>query len=153
MEYTIPDIITLKNKSKQTSSTENFVRLCSRKVYDVINFRHIEIHNVLALDKVNLNDVEISFILNYRTLKNKSFNLLGVAKFNFGSFLTSKYLSCSRALPVFFTEKIPIAVGSLKVSLQLGCGRLYFGQEFIGMLQSLYTYTLLSKFIVPKISK
>lgn len=137
LEYCIPDCIVNKciiSKSKVNSGLEsNFFRFCSRRNNDLINFKQITIHDVKNLDKCNLDECEIKVKISYRTQKQKNASTLGFAKFNFDSFLISKNLTCNRNLSVYLTESSPIVVGYLKVSLSLGCGKLYFGQEFIGM--------------------
>ncbi|KAJ8937561.1 hypothetical protein NQ314_011796 [Rhamnusium bicolor] len=135
LEYHVPDSLVNKDivsKSKVNSGLENnYVRLCSRRNNDSINFKQVTIHDVRNLDKLNLDKLEIKFKISQRTAKQKHAGILGFAKFNLGSFLLSKYLTCGRGLSIFLNENTPIVVGTLKVSLQLGCGRLYFGQEFI----------------------
>lgn len=137
LEYCLPDYIVNKSivsKSKVNSGLEsNFVRFCSRRNNDLINFKQVTIHDVKNFDKCNLDECEIKIKISYRTQRQKNASTLGFAKFNLGSFLLSKNLVCSRNLSVFLNENSPIIVGYLKVSLSLGCGRLYFGQEFIGM--------------------
>lgn len=57
---------------------------------------------------------------------------IGYAKFNFGSFENTKYLTCNQELTLL-DNNAPISLGKLKITIQLGCGKLYFGKEFIGM--------------------
>ncbi|KAG5899964.1 hypothetical protein JTB14_034535 [Gonioctena quinquepunctata] len=138
-EYKLPDSLVgnVKPKSKVDSGLENGqTRLCSRQTNNVINFKQVAIHEIKSLDKVNLGNCDIQFRVSFRNCKQKNAVLLGFAKFNFEEFLFTKSLSCSRGLVVFLNESSPISVGILKLSLQLGCGRLYFGQEFIDALVS-----------------
>lgn len=88
----------------------------------------------MNLDQIDLSAVNIKFQVSCRTLKKKSSDILGYAIFNIGSFLNSKHLSINQNLPVMLNSEAPIIIGTLKVSLQLGCGQLYFGKEFIGKI-------------------
>ncbi|KAJ8945065.1 hypothetical protein NQ318_005245, partial [Aromia moschata] len=139
-KYVVPDYLVSKSfvsKSKVNSGLENnHVRLCSRRNNDTVNFKQVTIQDVKGLDKLDLEGQELKFKISYRTARQKTASLLGVARFSLGSFLCSKNLTCHRGLAVFLNENSPIVVGTLKVSLQLGCGRLYFGQEFIDAINS-----------------
>lgn len=84
------------------------------------------------LDKINLRNVDITFKISCRTLKQRETNVLGVARFNLGVVELSKYVSCSQRLPITLSEDSPVVLGHLKVFVKLGCGRLYFGKEFVG---------------------
>ncbi|KAJ8982704.1 hypothetical protein NQ317_004511 [Molorchus minor] len=125
IKYTVPDSLinkTIPSTSKVNSGLgTNHVRLCSRRSNDTINFKQVSIHDVKNFDKLNLEEHNLSFKLSYRTSKQKSATVLGFA---------------SKGLSVFLGDRSPIVVGTLKVSLQLGCGRLYFGQEFIDAIKS-----------------
>lgn len=50
------------------------------------------------------------------------------------SLFDTRYLSKSQELPLMLSEDVPITLGSLKISVELGCDGLYFGKEFIGKL-------------------
>lgn len=89
-------------------------------------------HDITNLDRIALRDVDVTFRVSCRTLKQKETNVLGVAKFNLGAVELSKYVSCSQRLPITLNEDSPVVVGHLKVFVKLGCGRLYFGKEFVG---------------------
>lgn len=89
-------------------------------------------HDVTNFEKISLPDIDITFKISCRTLKQKETNVLGVAKFNLSVVELSKYVSCSQRLPVTLSVNSPMVVGHLKVFVKLGCGRLYFGKEFVG---------------------
>ncbi|KAI4462560.1 hypothetical protein MML48_4g00012375 [Holotrichia oblita] len=142
IEYQIPEIImkaVLRSKSKVDSGLDshNLVRMCSKKLHnEAIYFKQISQHDIANLDDIDLAAVNIKFQISCRTLKQKSSNILGCATFNLASFLNSKHLSLNQTLLVMLNNEVPIVIGTLKVSLQLGCGQLYFGKEFIDAIYS-----------------
>lgn len=89
-------------------------------------------HDVSNLNKISLRNVDITFKISCRTLKQKETNVLGFAKFNLETVELSKYVSCSQRLPITLSEDSPVVIGHLKVFVKFGCGRLYFGKEFVG---------------------
>ncbi|KAI4462552.1 hypothetical protein MML48_4g00021848 [Holotrichia oblita] len=103
---------------------------------EAIYFKQISLHDIANLDDIDLAAVNIKFQISCRTLKQKSSNILGCATFNLASFLNSKHLSLNQTLLVMLNNEVPIVIGTLKVSLQLGCGQLYFGKEFIDAIYS-----------------
>lgn len=96
-----------------------------------INFQHTSIHDIMNLLEVKLQNTEIKFQVSSRTMKQKRGNILGTATFNMSSFEVTKYLSYSHAFPIMSED---FSLGTLKVTLQLGCGRMYFGKEFVGTI-------------------
>ncbi|XP_044255228.1 uncharacterized protein LOC123005506 [Tribolium madens] len=136
LEYQIPEILVRnspKNKSKVDSGLDsgNLVRLCTRRSHQVVNFKQTSIHDIENLSRVKLEDAIITFRLSFRNFKQKQPITLGVAHFNFSSFQVSKNFTCNQELTLRLQGNAPIVVGGLKISVQLGCGRLYFGKEFI----------------------
>lgn len=92
----------------------------------------MSMHEVVHLDKINLKTLNITFHINCRMQRQKGSLAIGFATFNFGSFENTKYLTCNQELTLL-DNNAPIAVGNLKITIQLGCGKLYFGKEFIGI--------------------
>lgn len=86
------------------------------------------------MSEIDLAAVNIKFQVSCRTLKQKQGNILGYAMLNMASFLNARHLSLNQNLLVMLNSDAPIVIGTLKVSLQLGCGQLYFGKEFIGKI-------------------
>lgn len=152
VEYHVPDAIINKTQLKNLPGVDNnFVRLCSKKLYHdgtfyaskifsffivcnfvAVYFKTLSVHDVVNLDKICLRDVNVTFKISCRTLKQRETNVLGVAKFNLGAVELSKYVSCSQRLPVTLDEDSPVVIGHLKVFIKFGCGKLYFGKEFVG---------------------
>lgn len=85
------------------------------------------------LNVVNLEEVDVVFNITARTLRQKKSIILGAAKFNLIEVCNSPFLSCLQEVPVFLTGDSPIVVGIIRIQLQLGCDRIYFGKEFIGI--------------------
>lgn len=91
----------------------------------------------------SLEDHNLIFTIRCKKSSHHKSEHLGVAKFNFGVFNTSKNASCGKSLPIYLDENSSISVGNIKVTIQLGAGKLYFGQEFLGNSRntSLYFFT------------
>ncbi|GJQ83131.1 hypothetical protein Trydic_g15369 [Trypoxylus dichotomus] len=142
IEYQIPENISklaLRSKSKVNSGLDshNLVRMCSKKLHnEAIYFKQISLHDVANLSEIDLATVNIKFQISCRTLKQKNSNVLGYATFNLASFLSSRHFSLNQNLLVMLNSDAPIVIGVVKVSLQLGCGQLYFGKEFIDAIHS-----------------
>jgi hypothetical protein len=100
--------------------------------FAAITFKQTSIHDLGSFNKIKLEDAVITFRLSFRNFKQKQPVSLGVAKFNFSSFEVTKNFACNQELTLRLSDNTPIVVGGLKISVQLGCGRLYFGKEFIG---------------------
>lgn len=127
-------------------------RLCPYVMYyyiftffAVINFKQTSIHDIGCLNRINLEDAIVTFRLSFRNFKQKHPLSLGVANFNFSSFEVSKNFTCNQELTLRLQDP-PIITGGLKISVQLGCGRLYFGKEFIGRVGN-PVKVLLTKFV------
>ncbi|XP_066246951.1 uncharacterized protein [Euwallacea similis] len=136
VKYCIPEVFindTVKSKSKVDSGLErNQIQVCSRRTSNVIYLKQTFVHSVCNLHKCNLEDYDLTFTIRYKSsFQNKS-EQLGIAKFNFGVFNNTKNASSGKTLSIYLNEASSISVGSIKVTLQLGAGKLYFGQEFIG---------------------
>lgn len=133
LEYSISDCLIAPSKIG-TGIKHNTVKLCAKKLNSEIFFKHIELHNLKKLTEISINSSQIQFKIRYRGYKQKKFILLGVSTFNFQELLLQKKLTCAKGLILQQNTNLPIAVGTLKILIQLGGGELYFGQEFIGML-------------------
>lgn len=96
-----------------------------------ITFRQISIHDVDNICTAINENISITFNINYRNSKQKSASRLGCAKFYFSTFDLTRNLTCNRGLIVQLNDSTPVVLGVLKISVQLGCGRLYFGKEFL----------------------
>ncbi|KAH1026500.1 hypothetical protein HUJ05_000163 [Dendroctonus ponderosae] len=135
LEYSVPEVFSkgvVRSKSKTDSGLESsVVRVCARRTSNVIHVRQAFIHSICNLYNCNLEDHDISFVVRFKSSSKKKAEQLGVAKFNFGAFTHSPTASCGKTLPIFLSEDSTISVGTLKVTLQLGAGKLYFGQEFL----------------------
>ncbi|KAH1019281.1 hypothetical protein HUJ04_009124 [Dendroctonus ponderosae] len=135
LEYSVPEVFSkgvVRSKSKTDSGLESsVVRVCARRTSNVIHVRQAFIHSICNLYNCNLKDHDISFVVRFKSSSKKKAEQLVVAKFNFGAFTHSPTASCEKTLPIFFSEDSTISVGTLKVTLQLGAGKLYFGQEFL----------------------
>ncbi|XP_044750077.1 uncharacterized protein LOC123310592 isoform X2 [Coccinella septempunctata] len=68
-------------------------------------------------------------------MKQKNSTPLGYAQFDFANFESSPTLTCTEELPINFDDTVPIILGNLHVTLQMGYGRLYFGNEFIACFE------------------
>lgn len=141
LEYRVPDCIqktTHSSKAKVDSGLdEHFNRVCARRNYgEGIHFKHVSVHEITGLETTNLNKCELKFKLTYRNNKQKNSSLLGFAIFHFNVFEVAKNLTCHRAISIVLNEKVPIVLGTLKLTVQLGCGKLYFGKEFIDAIDS-----------------
>lgn len=104
----------------------------------MIQFKQSSVHDVIHLDSLELNKFNINFIISCRTQKQKGLFAIGLATFNLSSFEITKYLTCNQELAIMLDCDAPIILGTLKISAQLGCGKLYFGKEFVGIIQNLY---------------
>lgn len=135
LEYRIPDCLRVTSKQSKVDSgiESNNVRLCAKKLNNAIYFKHVALHNLKHLTDLNICNTLIQFKITFRGYAQKQFHLLGCATFNFGELLLQKNLTCYKGLSLEINNNTPIVVGTLKVLFQLGCGRLYFGPEFIGM--------------------
>ncbi|ENN76373.1 hypothetical protein YQE_07095, partial [Dendroctonus ponderosae] len=119
------------SKKEQVENRQRFGEFCC----EIIHVRQAFTHSICNLYNCNLKDHDISFVVRFKSSSKKKAEQLVVAKFNFGAFTHSPTASCEKTLPIFFSEDSTISVGTLKVTLQLGAGKLYFGQEFLGMSQ------------------
>ncbi|XP_066150270.1 uncharacterized protein [Euwallacea fornicatus] len=136
VKYCIPEVFIcdiVKSKSKVDSGLEhNQIQVCSRRTSNVIYLKQAFIHSVCNLHNCNLEEHDLIFIIRYKSsFQNKS-EQLGIAKFNFGVFNNTKNASSGKTLSIYLNETSSISVGTIKVTIQLGAGKLYFGQEFIG---------------------
>ncbi|CAH0561232.1 unnamed protein product [Brassicogethes aeneus] len=147
LEYIVPDLLQ-KNvgfvKSKVNSGLDtNSVRICAKKICgEGINFKQTTLHDITNIENINLHKCDLKFKITYKNNKQKTSALLGYAIFHFNCFEVSKNLTSSRGLSIILNEKTPIVLGILKVSLQLGCGRLYFGKEFIDAINDVNSLNL-----------
>ena len=48
--------------------------------------------------------------------------------------MRSLFDKTNQELPLVLSERVPITLGSLEISVELGCDRLHFGKEFIDKL-------------------
>lgn len=62
-------------------------------------------------------------------MKQKRSNIIGYVTFHMDSFEVTKNLCCIQEFPIISEDFV---LGTLKMTLQLGCGRMYFGKEFVG---------------------
>lgn len=97
-----------------------------------VSFKQISVHDVANLNAIDVQKFQIDFIVSSRTLKQKNVNILGTAVYNLSSLLASKHLTSSERLILYLKEESPIIMGTLKVTVKLGCGKLYFGKDFVG---------------------
>ncbi|XP_025835098.1 C2 domain-containing protein 3-like [Agrilus planipennis] len=133
VEYNIPNALKSSTHIKSRTGSRidpSVVRICAKKLNeDGINFKQSHVHDVINLNEVNLKAIDLKFKVSSRSPNQKLSCILGTAVFNLGLLEISKNLSCTQDLPI--NGEIPINVGYLNVSIQFGCGRLYFGKEFI----------------------
>lgn len=147
IEYSLPEFLT-KNEKKIKSrvnsglNSEKKVRFCTKNIeFDSVYFRQQKIHSVSNIHMLDLNSVNINFRVSFRSAKQRLALKVGTASFNLGSLITNRFLSCEQEL-VLMNENAPVALGAVKVSVQLGCDKLYFGKEFIGNFVKIYqSYT------------
>lgn len=100
--------------------------------FPVIAFKKTFIHNVK--NNFSFDEEEyIKFIVKYKNSINRTFQLLGLTKFSMENLIHKQDLTWSDTLPIYLTEKSPIVIGTLKLTIEMGCGRVFFGKEFIGM--------------------
>lgn len=137
VEYSIPEVLmpnTEKVRAKvDTGLHSNKVKFCSKFIHDdVIHFKQSNIHEIANLNSIELDKLSIKFTISCRTQKQKGISQLGIAKFLLSCFESTKYLTSNQELAIMLDCDAPITIGFLKVSVQLGCDKLYFGKEFIG---------------------
>lgn len=134
LQYKIPNFLTSADKQSKIDSgiEQNNVKICARKFNDYIFFNHTVIHKLKKLSQADIHNYDIEFKVSYRS-HGQQFNFFGCATFNFGELLNQANFECSKNLNLNVDKNIPITIGCLKVLFQLGCGKLYFGSEFIGM--------------------
>ncbi|KAL1509796.1 hypothetical protein ABEB36_004478 [Hypothenemus hampei] len=135
IEYSIPQVFVkdvVKSKSKTDSGLEsNDVRIYAKRINNAINLKHTSVHSVSNLYNCDLEDHDLVFTIRYKRTGQKKSEQLGIAKFNFGYFNNSKTFSTGKTVPIYLNEKSTITIGILKVTVQLGVGKIYFGQEFL----------------------
>lgn len=117
----------------------------------MIYLKQTNIHSVNNLYNYNLEDHHLIFTIRCKKSPHHKSEHLGVAKFNFGVFNSSKNASCGKSLPIYLEENSSISVGNIKVTLQLGAGKLYFGQEFLGNSKKNSVYFLLKYLLVDAV--
>lgn len=117
----------------------------------MIYLKQTNIHSVNNLYNCNLEDHNLIFTIRCKTAPHHKSQHLGVAKFNFGVFNISKNASCGKSLPIYLDENSSISVGNIKVTLQLGAGNLYFGQEFLGNSRKNSLFFLLKYLLVDAV--
>ncbi|KAL3266642.1 hypothetical protein HHI36_010805 [Cryptolaemus montrouzieri] len=142
IEYELPFILSvpthakLVKKSLSSSKNNSFVRICARRLStEAIPFKQTSMHNIKNVDQINLEGIEMKFQISCRTMKQKNVAPLGSAIFNFSRFESSPSLTCIEELPINFNDNVPIVLGKLRVTLQMGCDRIYFGREFIASFE------------------
>lgn len=151
VEYVLPDLLsktTLKTKAKINTglNPDKTIRYCSKKLEsESIYFRQQSIHLISNVNLLDLSNVEIEFRVSFRSMKQRVALLIGKAVFNLGTLTVNQFLSCEQEL-VLVNESAPVVLGSLKVSFQFGCDKLYFGKEFIGKLIYFYLKEILRIF-------
>lgn len=136
VEYVLPDLLskpTVKTRAKINTglNPDKTIRYCSKKLEsESIYFRQQSIHLVSNINLLDLSNVKIEFRVSFRSMKQRVALLIGKAVFNLGTLTANQFLSCEQEL-VLVNESAPVVLGSLKVSFQFGCDKLYFGKEFI----------------------
>lgn len=138
VEYNVPDCLTnglTRSNSKVDSGlTSNLFRVCSKKLQnEEICFKHTSTHDIVNLQQVNLSAIELKFQISTRAMKQKRSNILGYAVFNMSLFEITKNMCCIEHLPIMSDDFV---LGTIKVTVQLGCGRLYFGKEFVEFIET-----------------
>ncbi|KAF5284565.1 hypothetical protein FQR65_LT02391 [Abscondita terminalis] len=138
VEYNIPNCLThtlARSKSKVDSGLgSNLFRVCSKKLQDEeIFFKHTSIHDIVNFQQLNLSTIELKFQISTRAMKQKRSNILGNATFNMRLFEITKNMSCTEHLPIISDDFV---LGTLKITVQLGCGRIYFGKEFVEFIEN-----------------
>lgn len=145
VEYVLPDLLsksTVKTRAKINTglNPDKTIRYCSKKLEsESIYFRQQSIHLVSNIKLLDLSNVKIEFEVSLRSMKQRVALLIGKAVFNLGTLTANQFLSCEQEL-VLVNESAPVVLGSLKVSFQFGCDKLYFGKEFIGTVNYLIYY-------------
>lgn len=94
-----------------------------------VHFKHTATYDIANLTRLNKANATIRFQVSCRTIKERKSIALGSANFDISSMALLPDLACSRTLSV--SDDVFVC-GSLTVSFELGCGRLYYGKEFIG---------------------
>lgn len=137
VEYSLPDVL-LKQvpKSRAKVNTglhpDKTIRFCSKKLLnDSVYFRQQSMHQISNVNMLDLSSIKVEFRVSFRCLKQRTALLIGIATINLGSLITNRFLSSEQEL-VIVNENAPVVLGTLKVMLQFGCDKLYFGKEFIG---------------------
>ncbi|XP_076255909.1 uncharacterized protein LOC143193530 [Rhynchophorus ferrugineus] len=156
LEYSIPKIFLTKHRKstgRNCLENDNYSRIIGRRTNDVIPFKRTLIHNVINISLCGEEEWCINFIIKYKNSINKTFQLLGVAKFNMENLIYKEDLTCSETLPIYLTEKSPIVIGTLKLTIQLGCGRVFFGKEFIDAVNFKYKTSSVENVKINKNSK
>ncbi|KAF5286741.1 hypothetical protein FQA39_LY04163 [Lamprigera yunnana] len=138
VEYTVPECLT-HNVSKSNSKVDsglmsNTFRICSKKLQnEEIYFKHTSVHEITNLQQLDLNSIEIKFQVSSRMMKQKKPNVLGYATFNMRLFEITKDMCYMEYLPILSEDFI---LGTIKITIQLGCGKLYFGKEFVDFVNN-----------------
>lgn len=107
-------------------------------LFIVIHFKQSTIHEIVHLDSLELNRLNIKFTISCRTQRQKGAFTIGIAKFLMSCFENTKYLTSNQELAILLDCEAPITLGTLKISVQLGCDKLYFGKEFIGIIRAIF---------------
>lgn len=131
VEYWVSEDV-LKIDRNLKSFSRNCVRICSKKTSDesVVYFKQSSVFDLRCF----LANAQIQFTVSCRTMRQKGVNVLGVAKLSFKNAQSAKNLSCTLKLPLFLKDESAINVGFLKISVKFGCGRIYFGKEFVDIM-------------------
>ncbi|XP_060531036.1 uncharacterized protein LOC132704799 isoform X2 [Cylas formicarius] len=134
LEYKVPDILTKKLKKSKVDSglTNTSVRFCSRRVGEFIQLSQVFVHEISNLHELDLHKLEMCFKISCRSKMQKISEPFGVAKIFFSTIEQGENFSVTKNIPIYISEVSPIIVGHLKITIQLGSNRLYFGKEFVG---------------------
>lgn len=98
-----------------------------------VQFKQVSLHDVTNLSSETLQKAEIDFTVSCRTPKQKNINILGIATFKLSTLQLSKYVTVTESIVLYMKQQFPVVLGTLKVTVKFGCGKLYFGKEFVGM--------------------
>ncbi|KAK9878727.1 hypothetical protein WA026_023604 [Henosepilachna vigintioctopunctata] len=142
IEYELPFIFSVCSRKKNAKKVKSciqdntFVRLCARRLTtEAILFKQTSVHNIENVDHINLQGIEMKFRISCRMMKQKNATLLGCATFKFEKFYSTSSLTCIEELPIIYNDNLPIVVGKLRILLEMGYGKVYFGKEFIASLK------------------
>lgn len=142
IEYELPFILSVSTSGKKVRksvtsvSHNNFVRICARRIStEAVHFKHTSVHNIKNVDQISLGRIKLKFQITCRTMRQKNVVPLGYVVFNFAKFELSPTLTCIEELPVNFDDTVPIVLGKLHVTVQMGYGRLYFGNELLACFE------------------